>query len=470
MTSHRLGQHGRWFLTCCGASLLMACGGTGEPLPTGVNSTTAVVSAMAAVPPAKAYAGAKTSFAVTGNYLPLTTVVTLADGTCSVPINNTASGFTVDCTAGTAGNKIATFYSNTPAPSGNGYWLGMLTIPIAANPAAVGISLLTDTGVTSSQCYAAGIDALAKCDTTASIDLNDKQDGMTGRDAVSSDSTDGLLGMSYSAIGSDCVKDNVTGLVWQTGTTTLLTLPGDSQNQEASTARSTANGTSSLCGNAGYTDWRLPLPGELQSLLNYGLSLAPVIDPIFFRSAKNAWYITGSPYRGGSSADVWVVDFGKGSVKGIGAVTGSVELRLVRGTALVAQPRYTYANATDGSEVTDAQTGLTWSRCPAGQSWSATTFTCNGTQNTYTHENALRYAKGQPGWRLPNVKELASLADVTQINPAINATAFPGTLSSAYWSSTPDVSNPLSAWTVSFDLGSVNSVSRNTASYVRLIR
>jgi Protein of unknown function (DUF1566) len=122
-----------------------------------------------------------------------------------------------------------------------------------------------------------------------------------------------------------------------------------------------------------------------------------------------------------------------------------------------------------GAEVTDSRTGLIWARCSAGQSLSGTA--CTGTANTYTHEQALTYAKSQSGWRLPNVKELAGLADKGCQNPAIDSsTAFPNTVSSAYWSSSPYVVHSDSAWVVNFDGGTVYRTYRSYGGYVRLVR
>ena len=111
-----------------------------------------------------------------------------------------------------------------------------------------------------------------------------------------------------------------------------------------------------------------------------------------------------------------------------------------------AQARYIYSTA--GDEVTDTQTGLTWRRCSEGQTWSGTT--CTGTAAAYYHEGALAQAKTQTGWRLPNVKELASIADKARTAPAIDTTAFPATPSHWYWSSTPYAGGASNAWLVSF--------------------
>lgn len=131
-----------------------------------------------------------------------------------------------------------------------------------------------------------------------------------------------------------------------------------------------------------------------------------------------------------------------------------------------AQSRYTVASS--GTEVTDTKTGLTWQRCSAGQSWNGST--CTGSAATYTHEQALAYAKTQTGWRLPSVKELSSLADKGRSNPVIDTTAFPATASDWYWTSSPVVGDPDYAWFVSFGYGVVDYNLRSNTYHVRLVR
>jgi len=135
---------------------------------------------------------------------------------------------------------------------------------------------------------------------------------------------------------------------------------------------------------------------------------------------------------------------------------------------------YSYSadeTANPNAVVTDSKTGLAWRRCSAGQTWANASSSCTGTASTYTHEQALAYAKTQPGWRLPNVKELASLADLSRTSPAIDVTAFPGTPSTNYWSASPYAGNASGAWDVDFDGGSVGGYGlRDFSSAVRLVR
>ena len=132
-----------------------------------------------------------------------------------------------------------------------------------------------------------------------------------------------------------------------------------------------------------------------------------------------------------------------------------------------AQARYKYSS--NGAEVTDAQAGLVWRRCSEGQIWSAGI--CSGTPTTFTHEQALAYARTQTVWRIPNVKELSSLVDTSRFNPAIDGNAFPLTPSALYWSASPDVRLPSLAWAVDFGLGGVVSNNRYSSTVLlRLVR
>jgi len=133
---------------------------------------------------------------------------------------------------------------------------------------------------------------------------------------------------------------------------------------------------------------------------------------------------------------------------------------------LQAQTRYSYSS--NGAEVTDSQTGLIWQRCSAGQSWSSNT--CTGTATAYTHEAALVYAQTQTGWRLPNVKELSSIVDISRSNPAIDPVAFPATPSNGYWSASPYAGSAANAWVVNFGNGYVNHYGRDVNDLVRLVR
>ena len=74
----------------------------------------------------------------------------------------------------------------------------------------------------------------------------------------------------------------------------------------------------------------------------------------------------------------------------------------------------------DGT-ITDKKTNLMWKRCVEGLSGSDC---MTGTATTYDWQAALDLADnslfGGADWRLPNIKELRSLAAYDRYNPTIN--------------------------------------------------
>lgn len=86
-------------LADCSAGETLRFGNCVRPAVTGITPTSAI-------------AGIATKFTVTGTNLPLTAVLTIAEGTCATPTGNTTTGFTVSCTPGPAtGSKVVTISS-----------------------------------------------------------------------------------------------------------------------------------------------------------------------------------------------------------------------------------------------------------------------------------------------------------------------------------------------------------------------
>lgn len=77
---------------------------------------------------------------------------------------------------------------------------------------------------------------------------------------------------------------------------------------------------------------------------------------------------------------------------------------------------------------------------------------------------------GQNDWRLPTRVELVSIVDYTQVSPAINATAFPDTPAVGYWTSSPYVNTPGSAWYIDFGDGTAEGVPVAFPTSVRCVR
>src|ERR1700733_1725114 len=107
--------------------------------------------------------------------------------------------------------------------------------------------------------------------------------------------------------------------------------------------------------------------------------------------------------------------------------------------------RYTIGAGAAAGTVYDTKTKLTWQRTVSS--------------TTYTWANAKSACRGLSlngaGWRLPTIAELLSIVDFSRTSaPLIDATAFPGTPSVVFWSSTAVVdSTPTAAWPVYFNTG-----------------
>lgn len=114
------------------------------------------------------------------------------------------------------------------------------------------------------------------------------------------------------------------------------------------------------------------------------------------------------------------------------------------------KPDRLYIYNAAGDWVTDTSTGLTWKRCVEGMNWTGAT--CDGRVTYTTWGGALAMAAAQPGWRVPNIKELESLLEVACYGMSINEKAFPGTLSSA-WSASPVATIDYLVWAVDFGGG-----------------
>ncbi len=308
------------------------------------------------------------------------------------------------------------------------------------------------------------------------------QDGASGRDRADADGLlvkigQGAAGFDFTKIANDgselpagatlgsgpgdwaCTKDNVTGLIWQVVAGHDRSWRGARRDAVDANVAGTA-----LCGHA---DWRLPSARELLDLVHFGAGL-PAIDALNFPGTTSGYYWTDeSPTQQAGAA--WVVNYRHGYVHAIDKRHGAAAARLVRG----GEKPVTLIDHGNGT-VTDPQTGLMWSRCSLGQDDDAT---CSGDAQSSEWRDALLAVRdrnnanwlGHDDWRLPNIKELASLLRRDRAWPAIDP-VFANTDPGVYWSSTNHAGEPRAVWGAFFSEGNVFGVDKESMARVRLVR
>jgi hypothetical protein len=107
----------------------------------------------------------------------------------------------------------------------------------------------------------------------------------------------------------------------------------------------------------------------------------------------------------------------------------------------LSSPTTRFDDGHDGT-VTDKESKLMWMRCAVGQSWSQGT--CAGQSALLNWADAETAAKtlNKSGkfffsdWRLPQLPELASIAERQCKSPRINLEIFPNTAADFFWSAT----------------------------------
>ena len=145
------------------------------------------------------------------------------------------------------------------------------------------------------------------------------------------------------------------------------------------------------------------------------------------------------------------------------------------GTITASTPTSDFVDNGDGT-VTHTRSGLMWKQCSEGLSGAGC---ATGAATTHTWQAALQLVEALNGgggfatytdWRLPNVKELLMITEDRCFTPSINTTVFPATVSGIYWTASPYVSTPTSAWNVDFNVSNDSAFAKTNPYYVRLVR
>ena len=131
----------------------------------------------------------------------------------------------------------------------------------------------------------------------------------------------------------------------------------------------------------------------------------------------------------------------------------------------------------DGT-VTDVDSKLMWMRCSVGQRWVDAQ--CTGQATAFNWPDAVREANqiNRNGdaffndWRLPALRDLATITDRGCQNPRTNLILFPGTPPSVFWTSTPRPGGKPEdlAFALSFGAEGVLAARKGERFYARFVR
>lgn len=276
--------------------------------------------------------------------------------------------------------------------------------------------------------------------------------------------------------GQAIVTDNVTGLVWQGTLPTVFDVCTSGYPAEEGT-QCTWWEAFAYCDGldwGGYGDWYLPDEHELISVLDYGAA-DPALDGSLFPSVPVDLFWTSSSFN---KEEAWFVSMDMGRLdyryKDFGAFVWCVRReseglpeRFVRTEPFAGEP-----------VVTDQVTGLVWQGCAAGQVGGD--IECIGTETFYSGsdsaDSAAVYCEsldwgGHTDWRLPHIKELASLMNSrTSTGVSIDPALFPDTPATWFWTATQYVAYPDHTWFLGFGDGHINVADQTYGHAVRCVR
>ena len=326
----------------------------------------------------------------------------------------------------------------------------------------------------------------------------DNEDCELGRDADASlnDPNDGNAGFSFTRLNEDgseytgsgdygtdpwaCVLDNVTGLIWEVKTNdntlrdrdegftwydpTNDTFTGTESDQDTAdfvdyvNENTEVNGGNGLCGQI---NWRLPTVQELVGISDFS-TYEPVVDTSYFPNARTrisewSWTADLNSDTENYPNFAWLYSYYTGSTRskgnGLGTTSNSFYVRLVSSSEVVesyfndySSDGGRYTDHEDGT-VSDNRTGLMWMKCIYGQAHNSADNSCGVTgvgaagtwQEAFAKIAAINEDVGIFGytdWRLPNMKELLSLVDLSSFEPPINQDIFPSADGQSQWTST----------------------------------
>lgn len=239
------------------------------------------------------------------------------------------------------------------------------------------------------------------------------------------------------------VFDNNTGLMWELKSDDPDAFNAKQRKYTLAEARAYVAELNRRAHN-GYTDWRLPNVQELRTIVNYSDKI-PAVDLSFFGDTNPGFYWASQAYAPNPIMQ-WGIYFGYGCAICYNANT-SFYVRAVRGgfnPAFGECHKEAFTDNGDGT-ITDHTTGLMWKKDESGE---------------LNFKDALAYCRdlrlgGYDDWRLPNIREIATLIDLNHTDGTwFHKEFFPDVKTAPlgfYWSSSTYAST--FGWGVNFQFG-----------------
>ncbi len=212
---------------------------------------------------------------------------------------------------------------------------------------------------------------------------------------------------SYTATPTS-LKDQVTGLAWQR--------TPEQQNKTHAEALAYCDALEL----GGQSDWRLPTRLEYVTVLDEGQGSGYCMPPgISIDTVGDHWTASAT----GTGADQFFIMNDQFGAWNLSIDSTKLRTRCVRG------PTFAGSLQVDTDVVSDSMTKLVWQVTGLDQT-------------TRTWQQALAECEsssfaGKDDWRLPNIKELATLVDEAKAEAPVIRAEFGASAAPHYWSSTP---------------------------------
>ncbi len=245
-------------------------------------------------------------------------------------------------------------------------------------------------------------------------------------------------------LNDDVVKDRLTGLVW---------LKNANIAEFPLTWREALEFVHEMnqSNHYGYSDWRIPERSELFSLVSHVCINPSLPEESPFSHVFPSYYWTNSACSRLPDQS-WCVHLG-GARVGKAINHRTYLLWPVRGEIDAGLLKFDHNNHNAGAmrrfqaapnTVSDHRTGLMWMRnadlANAPVRWP------DALQLIQKLNKTKRF--GYDDWRLPNIRELESICDLSVHSPAISKSDWFENIQAYYWSSTTSLYDPQYAWTL----------------------